>query len=138
MLPRPRWAAFAVRPETLIRWHGRMLTRHWTYESRRPGRPPLDAEVVSLILRLARENSGWGHRRIVGELKKLGVSVAETSVRNVLQREGIPPAPRRRGPSWREFVRQQAASMIACDLFTVDTASLKRIYVLFFIELETP
>jgi len=88
-------------------------------------------------LRLARENPRWGHRRIVGELKRLGCSVSETSVRNVLRRRGIAPAPRRSGPSWRAFIRQQAQSMIACDFFTVETVSLRRIYVLFFIELGT-
>ena len=78
-----------------------------------------------------------GHRRIAGELIKLGCSVSESSVRNVLRSHGVPPAPRRSGPSWRTFIRAQAASMIACDFFTVDTASLRRIYVLFFIEFET-
>jgi putative transposase len=88
-------------------------------------------------LRLARENPRWGHRRIVGELKKVGFSVSETSVRNLLRAEGIAPAPRRSGPTWRAFIRQQAASMIACDFFTVETVTLRRIYVLFFIELQS-
>jgi putative transposase len=137
VLPRARWAqAFAVRPETLLRWHGRIVRRRWTYERGR-GRPPLDADLVALVVRLARENPRWGHRRIAGELIKLGCSVSESSVRNVLRSRGVPPAPRRSGPSWRTFVRAQAAGMIACDFFTVDTASLRRIYVLFFIELET-
>jgi putative transposase len=136
-LPRVRWSAFAVTPETLLRWHRRVLKRRWTYDSRRPGRPPLDADLVALVLRFARENPCWGHRRIVGELKKLGVSVSETSARNILRRQGIAPAPRRSGPSWRTFIRQQGASMIACDFFTVETVSLRRIYVLFFIELGT-
>jgi putative transposase len=126
-----------VTPETLLRWHRRMVKRRWTYDSRSPGRPPLDADLVALALRLARENPRWGHRRIVGELKKLDFSVSETSVRNILRRKGITPAPRRSGPSWRAFIRQQAASMIACDFFTVETVSLRRIYVLFFIELGT-
>jgi putative transposase len=89
---------------------------------------------VALVLRLARENPRWGHRRIVGELKKLGFSVLETSVRNILRRQGIAPAPRRRGPSWRAFIRRQGASMIACDFVTVETVSLRRIYVLFWRE----
>lgn len=93
--------------------------------------------LVALAVRLARENPRWGHRRIVGELAKLGVSVSETSVRNILKTHGIAPAPRRSGPSWRAFIRQQAASMIACDFFTVETVSLRRIYVLCFIELKT-
>lgn len=136
-LPRARWSVFAVTPETLMRWHRRMVKRRWSYDRRRVGRPPLDAGLVALVLRLARENPRWGHRRIVGELKRLGCSVSETSVRNVLRRRGIAPAPRRSGPSWRAFIRQQAQSMIACDFFTVETVSLRRIYVLFFIELGT-
>jgi putative transposase len=83
------------------------------------------------------ENPRWGHRRIVGELKKLGLSVSETSVRNLPRRRGLPPAPRRSRLSWRTFLRQQAASLIACDFFTVETVSLRRIYVLFFIELQS-
>ena len=136
-LRRERWSAFTVTPETLMRWHRRMLRRRWTYDGRRPGRPRLDANLVELILRLARENPRWGHRRIVGELKKVGFSVSETSVRNLLRAEGIAPAPRRSGPTWRAFIRQQAASMIACDFFTVETVTLRRIYVLFFIELQS-
>jgi putative transposase len=136
-LPRVRWSALAVKPETLLRWHRRIVKRRWTYDSRPPGRPPLNSDLVALVGRLARENPRWGHRRIVGELRKLGFSVSETSVRNILRRHRIVPAPRRSGPSWRAFIRQQGASMIACDFFTVETVSLRRIYVLFFIELET-
>ncbi len=136
-LPRERWSAFAVTPETLLRWHRGIVKRRWTYERRARGRPPLDAERVALILRLARENPRWGHRRIVGELKKLGLSTSETSVRNLLRRRGVPPAPRRSRLTWRAFLRQQAASLVACDFFTVETVSLRRIYVLFFIELQS-
>jgi putative transposase len=115
LLPRARWSkAFAVRPATLLRWHPRMVRRRWTFDSRRPGRPALDRDLVALIARLARENPRWGHRRIVGELAKLGVSVSEASVRKVLKAHGIAPAPRRSGPSWRAFIRQQTQSMIAC------------------------
>jgi putative transposase len=135
-LPRERWSAFAVTPETLLRWHRAIVKRRWTYEKRPPGRPALDSECVALILRLARENPRWGHRRIVGELKKLGLSVSETSVRNLLRLRGVPPAPRRSRLTWRSFLRQQAASLVACDFFTVETVSLRRIYVLFFIELQ--
>jgi len=138
VLPRARWAgAFAVRPETLLRWHRRMVKRRWTYDRRGSGRPRLDADLVALVVRLARENPRWGHRRIAGELVKLGYSVSAASVRNVLRRRGVPPAPRRTGPSWRTFIGAQAASMIACDFFTVDTVSLRRIYVFFFIELDS-
>jgi transposase len=136
-LPRGRWSLFTVTPETLLRWHRRLVARRWTYGSRGPGRPRLDAQLTALILRLARENPRWGSRRIVGELKKLGLSVSDTSVRNLLRGQGIGPAPRHSGPSWRAFIRQQAATMVACDFLTVETVSLRRIYVLFFIELET-
>jgi len=90
----------------------------------------------SLVVRLARENPGWGYRRIVGELQSLGISVSATSVRTILARHGLPPAPQRDELSWRNFLRQHAATTLACDFFTVDTAWLRRIYVLFFISLE--
>jgi putative transposase len=136
-LPRSRWSAFAVSPKTLLCWHRRLAARGWTYERRGPGRPPLDAKVRELIVRFARENPTWGYQRIVGELRKLGLRVSATSVRSVLRRGRIPPAPRRSGPSWRTFLRAQAQSMIACDFLTVETVSLRRLYVLFFIELHT-
>ena len=96
----------------------------------RRGRPPLSAEVRELVLRLARENPRWGHRRICGELAKLGFRVSPTSIRRLLARARLEPAPRRAGPSWREFVRAQAASIVACDFFTVEAvffASLLRV-----------
>ncbi len=134
-LPRSAWSAFAVSPKTLLRWHRRLVRRHWTYDHRGLGRPPLDAELQSLIVRLARENPRWGYRRIGGELRKLGPQVSATSVRSLLKRSGIPPAPRRSGPSWRTFLRAQAQGVFACDFLTVDTVRLRRFYVLFFIEI---
>jgi putative transposase len=89
--------------------------------------------VRQLVVRFARENPRWGYPRIAGELLKLGTRVSPSTVRRLL----LTPAPRRSGPSWRAFLRQQAASMIACDFFTVETISLRRFYVLFFIELES-
>jgi putative transposase len=124
VLPRRSWQAFPVTPEALLRWHRRIIARHWTYPHRRPGRPPLGPEVRELILRLARENCHWGYVRIVGELRKLGISVSATLVRNVLARSGIQPAPRRDQLSWRSFLRQQAETVLACDFFTVDTVWL--------------
>ena len=91
VLSRDRWSAFTVTPETLLRWHRRMIRRRWTYGHRAPGRPRLNPDLVGLIVRLARENAGWGSRRIVGELKKLGFSVSETSVRNPQARGDLPP-----------------------------------------------
>jgi putative transposase len=102
-----------------------------------PGRPRVSREVRELILRLARENPRWGYRRITGELIGLGVQISPTSIRNVLIGAGIGPAGQRGGISWREFIRGQAQSMIACDFFTVDTITLRQIYVLFVIELST-
>jgi transposase InsO family protein len=93
--------------------------------------------VRELILRLARENSHWGYVRIVGELRKLEIGVSATLVRNVLARAGIPPAPERGASSWRSFLRQHAGTMLACDLFTVDTVWLRRLYVLFFVSIGT-
>jgi transposase InsO family protein len=136
-LPRPAWEIFSVRPETVLGWHRRLVARRWTYSRTKQGRPPLDPSVAALILRLASENRRWGYRRIVGELKGLGVAVSATTVRTVLIGAGVRPAPERAGLSWRAFLRQQAATTLACDFLTVETAFLRRIYVLFFISLAT-
>lgn len=137
VLPRRAWRAFSVRPETLLRWHRRLVARHWTYPHRRPGRPPVDGHVRELILRLARENQSWGYPRIVGELRKLGIDVSATLVRNVLRAAGVPPAPQRDRQDWRSFLRQHAATTLACDFLTVDTVLLRRLYVLVFICIGT-
>jgi putative transposase len=134
--PRSALGSLSVRPATLLRWHHQMVRRRWTYPHRRPGRPPLDRRVEALVVQLARENPGWGYRRIVGELRGLGISLSATSVRTILIRHGLPPAPQRDELTWRDFLRQHAATMLACDFFTVETAWLKRIYVLFFLSLE--
>ena len=126
LVPRERWAAFLVAPETILRWHRALVRRYWTYPHRHPGRPPLSDETVGLILRLAHENPRWGYLRIVGELKKIGVTVSKGSVANVLRRHRLPPAPRRTGPTWTEFLRAQAKGIIATDFFTVDTVFLRR------------
>ena len=137
LLPRGRWQVFFVTSETLLAWHRRLVARRWTYPGRRPGRPNVSREVRELVLRLARENPRWGYQRITGELKGLGVRVSPTTVRRILLAAGLGPAGARDGLSWRQFIRSQAQSMIACDFFTVDTISLRRFYVLFFIELST-
>ena len=109
-LPRSTWSSFVVRPETLLRWHRELVRRKWTYKRRgRPGRPPVDPKVRDLIVRLGKENPRWGYQRIRGELLKLGLPVSATTVRTIL----------------------------ACDFFTIETISLRTIYVLFFIELST-
>ena len=134
LLPRERWSVFLVRPQTLLRWHRELVRKKWSYRRRSPGRPPLDPAVRELVLRLARENHGWGCLRIQGELRKLGIRVGATTIRSILRRSGHGPAPRRGGPSWSEFLRAQAQGMVACDFFTVETALLRTLYVLFFVE----
>ena len=135
VMSRRSWSAFPVRPETLLRWHRRLVARRWTYSHHRLGRPPIEREVRELIVRLARENASWGYVRIVGELRKLGISVSATLVRSVLAEAGIPPAPQRDRQSWRAFLRQQGESMLACDFLTVDTIWLRRLYVLVFLSI---
>jgi putative transposase len=130
VLPRRSWSAFSVRPETLLHWHRQLVARRWTYPHRSPGRPPIGSEVRELVVRLARENPSWGYQRIVGELRKLGVSVSASSVRNILVKAGLPPAPRRHSQSWRNFLQAHGESILACDFFTVDTVWLQRLYVL--------
>jgi putative transposase len=137
VLPRRSWTMFLVRPETLLRWHRRLVAEHWTYPHRRPGRPPIDGEVLELVLRLARENKSWGYPRIVGELRELGIDVSATLVRNVLKAAGVSPAPRRGQLDWRSFLREHAATTLACDFLTVDTVLLRRLYVLVFICIGT-
>jgi putative transposase len=132
-LPRSSRGVLLVTPQTLLRWHRALVRRKWRQPAARRGRPPLPAEVRDLVLRLARENPRWGHRRICGELAKLGFDVSPTSIRRLLARAGLEPAPRRSGPSWREFLRAQAAGVVACDFFTVESLFLRRYYVLFFI-----
>jgi putative transposase len=137
VVPRGVWSTFPVRPETLLRWHRQLVTRRWTYPQRKPGRPSLARPRRELIVRLARENPHWGYQRIAGELKSLGLAVSPTTVRKVLIRADLPPAPERARHSSRSFLGQQAASALACDFFTVETLGLQRIYVLFFISLAT-
>jgi hypothetical protein len=103
----------------------------------RPGRPATAVEIRALVVRLARENPGWGYRRIQGELVGLGIRLAASTVWTILKKAEIEPAPKRVETSWTEFLRQQAASILECDFFTVDTLVGKRFYVLFFIELAT-
>lgn len=108
VLPKERWASFMVKPQTLLRWHRELVRRKWTYRAKRTGRPPIDPELQELICRMARDNPRWGCVRIQGELRRLGIRVGATTIRDLLRREGLGPAPRRTGPSWSEFLRQQA------------------------------
>ena len=135
VLPRQSWNAFLVRPETLLCWHRKLVARNWTYPHRNPGRPPINPEVRELVGRLAHENRGWGYIRIVGELRKLGITISATSVRNILMKAGLPPAPQRDRQSWGRFLQAHGESILACDFFTVDTVWLRRIYVLAFLSI---
>ena len=135
VLGRERWSIFMVRPDTILRWHRRLVANHWTYPHR-PGRPSTIVETRKLVLRLARENPTWGYRRIHGELARLGITIAASTVWTILKNAGIDPAPGRNSESWTTFLRSQAAGIVACDFFTVDTVMLRRYYVLFFIELD--
>ncbi len=136
LLPAGRRHGLVVTPQTLLRWHRELVCRRWAQPQRAAGRPPVDRRVRELVLRLACENPGWGYPRIAGELLKLGLRVSPSTIRRILLANRLGPA-RRSGPSWRQFLRQQAAGMLACDFFTVETISLRRFYVLFFIELES-
>jgi transposase len=134
ILARDRWSVFLVRPETIMGWHRRLAAHKWTRPRRRPGRPALEPEVRRLILRMAKENPRWGYMRIKGELQKLGIRVSATAIATLLRSHGIGPAPRR-GPTRSQFLKAQASGIIACDFLTVETAFLKTLYVLFFIEI---
>jgi hypothetical protein len=116
MLPAERWCCFAVSPQTLRRWHRTLLEGDRRGRRRKPSRPPLGAETRALIGRLGGENPRWGYMRIQGELLKLGIGVSATTVATVLRSSGLGPAPRRLGPSWSEFLRAQAQSMLGGDL----------------------
>ena len=135
-IPRRRWAeVFPVTPATLLAWHRRLAARKYdTSKRRKPGRPPTVRSIARLTVRLAKENPLWGYRRIHGELTKLGVTIAPSTIYEILRAAGIDPAPRRDGPTWRQFLHAQAAGILAVDFLHVDTVLLTRLYVLVFIE----
>jgi transposase len=140
VIPRRRHGALhlPVTPAAILRWHRDLVKRRWAAKSRhkRPGRPRKHPRITRLVLRMARENP-WGYRRIAGELAGLGITVAPSTVWEVLKKHGIDPAPRRSGPSWAEFLRSQAEAIIACDFFTVDLLDGTKAYVLAVIEHAT-
>jgi putative transposase len=137
LLPVHRRLGLLVTPATILRWHRQLVARRWTTQPVRPGRPAIPAGLRALIVRLATENPTWGYRRIHGELAGLGYQIGASTVWNILNTAGIDPAPRRAGPSWTEFLRAQAHAILACDLFHLDTLTLRRLYAFFVIEHAT-
>jgi putative transposase len=137
-LPVERLAAMRiiVTPGTILRWHRDIVRRRWARRSRRSrsGRPPVRRKVRSVVLRPARENESWGYRRIHGELAGLGITVAPSTVWQILKNAGIDPAPRRNGPGWAEFLRSQPPRILALDFFTADLLNGTKVYVLAAIE----
>ena len=140
LIPRRRWGeVFAVTPATLLAWHRRLVRRKWDYTSHRlrPGRPSTTAAIRKLVIRMATDNPTWGHRRVQGELVRLGHRIAVSTVWQILHAAGIDPAPRRAGPTWKQFLTAQARGILAADFVHVDTVLLRRLYALIVIEHRT-
>ncbi|ROP41842.1 integrase core domain-containing protein [Saccharothrix texasensis] len=136
LVDRRRWReVFPVTPGTLLAWHRRLIARKWDRSARRhTGRPPTRTATKSLVLRLANEKPRWGHRRIQGELARLGHRIAHSTIWGITHDAGIDPAPRRDGPTWREFLTAQAQGIIAADFLHLDTVLGTRLYALAFLE----
>src|SRR5579859_207326 len=136
LIPRHRWGeVFAVTPATLLAWHRRLIARKWDYTSRRrPGRPSTAVAISKLVIRIATENPAWGHRRVQGELVRLGHPIAASTVWQILHDAGIGPATRRAGPTWKQFLTAQACGILAADFVHVDTIFLRRLYALIIIQ----
>ncbi len=135
-LPPARRLGMIVTPATILRWHRRLVARRWATPSR-PGRPAVPVGVRALVKQLAVENPDWGYRRIHGELRTLGYRVGASTVWSILRAHGLDPAPRRSGPTWSQFLTAQAEGIVACDLFHIDTITLRRLYVFFTVEHAT-
>jgi transposase InsO family protein len=136
LIPQRRWGeVFTLTPATLLAWHRRLVTRQWDYTKRRsPGRPPTPATIRKLVIRIAMDNPARGHRRVHGELVRLGHPIAASTVWQILHAARIDPAPRRTGPTWKQFLTAQAQGILAADFVHVDTVLLRRLYALIVIE----
>jgi putative transposase len=137
LLPARRRRGFLVTPATILRWHRQLVGRRWTAPPVRAGRPAIPAGVRALTVRLATENPTWGYRRVHGELVGLGYQIGASTVWKILHAAGIDPASRRSGPTWSQFLHAQAQTILACDLFHLDTITLHRLYAFFVIEHST-
>jgi hypothetical protein len=135
--------ATAAKPETLLRWYRELIAKKFDGSKYRKsvGRPPVNAEIENLVVRMARENPNWGYDRIVGAMANLGYKISDQTVGNILKRHDISPAPKRKqNTSWKDFIRAHMAVMVGTDFFTVEVLTLKGLktfYVLFFLHLES-
>lgn len=130
-----------VTPDTLLAWHRKLVAQKWTYPRKGPGRPRVSEDITALVVRMATENVSWGYDRIQGALANLGYTIAPNTVKNILRRHGIEPAPeRRKRTSWHTFLKAHWKVLAATDFFTIEVwtpRGLVTYYLLFVIDLAT-